>query len=66
VRLVRFAFLGQAHRGSFYLEEFSRPHLAVTHIIPVAVALVLQINLLKVVESIKKGTPLLSTHETFH
>jgi len=41
-------------------------HLGVTHILPVAVALILQINLLKVVESTKKGTPLLSTHKIFH
>jgi len=47
-------------------KEFSRLHLAVTHKIPVAIALTLQINLLKVVESAKKGSPLLSSHEIFH
>ena len=41
-------------------KEFARLHLAVTRILPVAIALILQINLLKVVESTKKGTPLLS------
>jgi len=31
-----------------------------------AIAQVLQINLLNVVESTEKGTPLLSSHEIFH
>ena len=71
-RVFLFAFLGQPHRGSFDLEEFSRLDLAVTHKIPVATALILQINLLKstkilkVIESTKNGTPLLSSHEIFH
>jgi len=50
----------------FLWKKFSRIHLAVIHIIPVGIALILQINLLKVLDSTNKGTPLLSSHETFH
>jgi len=62
-----FSHFGQTHgMVPLILKRVFTLHLGVTHILPVAVALILQINLLKVVESTKKGTPLLSTHKIFH
>ena len=63
---VSFRILGTATSWLLWSwKEFSQIHLAVTHIIPVGIALMLQINLLKVVKSTKKQTPLLSSHH-FH